>query len=271
MVVLWRSPVQQLLWPRDIGRSLGKLCVTKRWEKRRVGVLSVCRKSRECSAVAGEADGEAGRADGGGEREQSEFQLWNCSLTQHIIGCSGFFLFSFVLNKWKIQLLHSPRKESIPYAVRMQCAKCWSCVQLVGNHVWPSHALLGSELEKRTAVMRAVLGCTKQKGRFQCCLQDVQEAKSRSGSPKGGRKEADQAFLHTSLYIFSHSVLCTLQKYFSFSFRNQWCFKDTLKGLTVIVFLYLNSSFSWMKVGVMCFGGNIWTSSLGQTNGQPWV
>lgn len=38
-------------------------------------MLSVCRKSRECSAVAGEADGEAGRADGGGEREQSEFQL----------------------------------------------------------------------------------------------------------------------------------------------------------------------------------------------------
>lgn len=75
MVVLWRSPVQQLLGPRDIGRSLGKLCVTKRWEKRRVGMLSVCRKSRECSAVAGEADGEAGRADGGGEREQSEFQL----------------------------------------------------------------------------------------------------------------------------------------------------------------------------------------------------
>lgn len=150
-------------------------------------MLSLCRKSRECSAVVGEADGEAGRADGGSKREQSQFQIWNCSLTLHITGCSSFFLFSFVLNKWKIWLLHSPTKESIPCTIRMQCAKCWGCVQLLENHVWPSHTLLGGELEERTPVMRAVLRCTKQKGHLLCCLQNVQKkaTKSRPGSLKG--------------------------------------------------------------------------------------
>jgi len=63
-------------------------------------MLSVCKKSREYLAVAGEADGEAGRADGGSEGEQSEFQAWNYSLAQHVIGRSDyFFLFSFIFKK----------------------------------------------------------------------------------------------------------------------------------------------------------------------------
>lgn len=74
-VVLWRSPFQQLRKPRPIAKSLGKFYIVERQEKHTVGMLSVCRKSREYLAVSGEADGEAGRADGGSEGEQSEFQV----------------------------------------------------------------------------------------------------------------------------------------------------------------------------------------------------
>lgn len=60
---------------KSIGKSLGKFYTVERREKHTGGTLSVCRKSREYLAVAGEADGEAGRADGGSEGEQSEFQV----------------------------------------------------------------------------------------------------------------------------------------------------------------------------------------------------
>lgn len=197
MVVLWRSPLQQQ-WPRDIGRSLGKLCLVERWVKHRVGMprkrKKKKKKARKCWAVVGGGRWGAGRADGGSEREQSEFQVWNCSLTQGVIGCSGFFLFYFVLNTWKIPLLRSPTKESISYTVRMQCAECWGCVQLVGNHVWPSPTLLGSELEERAPVMRAVLRCTK------CCLQNVQKLPM-AWKSKGGRKLMSPFYIQT--YIFS--------------------------------------------------------------------
>lgn len=74
-VVLWRKPVMQLRKPRSNGKSLGTFYIVERQEKHTGGTLSVCRKSRECLAVAREADGEAGRADGGSKGEQSEFQV----------------------------------------------------------------------------------------------------------------------------------------------------------------------------------------------------
>lgn len=98
-----------------------------------------------------------------------------------------------------------PQEGKHPLRCKDACAKCWGCVQLVGNHVWPSHALLGSELGNRTAAMRAVLGCTKQKGRFQCCLQDVQEAKSRCGSLRGEGRKLTRPF-YILAYIFSVAV-----------------------------------------------------------------
>lgn len=59
--------VQQLQKARSIGKSIGKFYIVERREKCTGGTLTVRRKSREYLAVAGEADGEAGRADGGSE------------------------------------------------------------------------------------------------------------------------------------------------------------------------------------------------------------
>lgn len=59
MVVLWRSPLQQR--PRDIGRSLGKLCLVERWEKHRVGMPRKRKEKKSQESVEqwwGEADGE---------------------------------------------------------------------------------------------------------------------------------------------------------------------------------------------------------------------
>lgn len=66
----WEKSSATTVAKRHWKESWKALPIAEVGEAQRRGMLSICRKSRECSAVVGEADGEAGRADGGGERAE---------------------------------------------------------------------------------------------------------------------------------------------------------------------------------------------------------
>lgn len=73
---------------------------------------------------------------------------------------------------------------------------------------------------------------------------------------KGGGKLMRPFYIQA--YLFSVPVFFIYLKSIFHSTLEISSDKDTSKGLGVIMFFILNSPFSWLKVDVMCFGGNTW-------------